>query len=396
MSQSARTVESLARSSLLRSVRERLDAERLLADAIAIQQIPAPTFDEARRAAYVAGRFADFGLQDVRVDALHNAYGRWPGAEPDRPALLLSAHTDTVFPLDTDLAVRRENGRVFGPGLGDNSLGVAGLLAVIDALRACHVRPPCDLWFVANSREEGLGDLGGIRAVYEQLGARLGAALVVEGMALGRVYHAGIAVRRWRIACHAPGGHSWLHFGQPSAVHGIVALGARILALTPPAEPRTTYNIGLIEGGQSVNSLAASASLVLDLRSERPATLAALEDEVLRAVDDLADDTLIFEAELVGDRPAGWLPRDHALVQMAAAAVSAIHRQPIFETGSTDANVLLASGLPTVTVGVSHGGHAHRLDEFIELGPARDGVWHLTLLALAAAQTLHTWDAAPA
>jgi len=301
---------------------------------------------------------------------------------------------DTVFPPDTDLAVRRENDRMYGPGLGDNSLGVAALLALLDVFDVHHLHPVADIWFAADSREEGLGDLGGIRAVWDRLGARLGAAIVVEGMALGHIYHAGIAVRRLHIACCAPGGHSWLHFGQPSAIHGLVNLGARITALTPPSEPRTTYNIGLISGGHSVNSLATCADLYLDLRSEDPATLAALEEQVVSMIDALRRPGLDFTIEVVGDRPSGRIAIDHPLVQLASAVLESIGHQPIYDNGSTDANVLLANGLPAVTVGVSFGGHAHRPDEYIEIAPMADGVWQLILLTLATANQLHDWGQA--
>jgi acetylornithine deacetylase/succinyl-diaminopimelate desuccinylase-like protein len=293
-----------------------------------------------------------------------------------------------VFPAETDLTIRRDQDRIYGPGLGDNSLGVAGLLAVLDTLQKYHIQPKSDIWFVANSREEGLGDLGGIRAVWSTIGPKLGSAIVLEGMALGRVYNAGIAVRRLHITCHAPGGHSWLHFGQPSAIHGLIDLGSRITAIHPPTEPRTTYNIGLIEGGHSVNSLATSASLYLDLRSEERTSLAALEQKVMRAVETTQKAELTFSTEVVGDRPAGQIPTGHPLVQLAAATLRYVGLNALYETGSTDANVLLANGLPTVTIGISYGGHAHREDEFIETGPIPKGIWQTILLALGAADYL--------
>ena len=270
-------VTSCAKSAHFHSLAQAIDAQQVMQAAVAIQQIPAPTFDEQRRAEHVRDRFIAAGLRDVSIDALHNAVGRWPGADPARPALLISAHTDTVFPASTDLTVREESGRLYGPGLGDNSLGVAALVALAELFAMHDIHPPADIWLAANSREEGLGNLDGIRAVWNALGARLGAAIVIEGMALGRVYHAGIAVRRLHVVCRAPGGHSWLHFGQPSAVHGLIDLGARILALTPPRKPRTTFNIGLIQGGHSVNSLACEAELYLDSAQKTglPASLRA-------------------------------------------------------------------------------------------------------------------------
>ncbi|MCZ7540627.1 MAG: M20/M25/M40 family metallo-hydrolase [Anaerolineae bacterium] len=382
-----RHVSSCAQSARFHSLAQAIDAQQVLQTAVAIQQIPAPTFDEQRRAEYVRDRFAAAGLREVSIDALHNTVGRWPGADPARPALLVSAHTDTVFPADTDLTVREESGRLCGPGLGDNSLGVAALITLAEQFVAHNIHPLADIWFAANSREEGLGNLDGIRAVWNALGARLGAAIVIEGMALGRVYHAGIGVRRLHIVCHAPGGHSWLHFGQPSAVHGLIDLGARILALTPPREPRTTYNIGLIHGGHSVNSLACEAGLYLDLRSEDPAHLATLERAVRECIDSAGQAPLLtFSTTVVGDRPAGQVDPAHPLVQMAGAALELAGVSALLERGSTDANALLANGLPTITVGVSRGAHSHRQDEYIETAPVATGLWQLALLVLSAAE----------
>jgi tripeptide aminopeptidase len=179
----------------LAAARAGLDPQRVIQDAVTIQQIPAPTFEEQRRAEFLRDRFAETGLQDVEIDEVYNVCGRWVGTDSDRPAVLVSAHTDTVFPLATDLTIRREGERIFGPGLGDNSLGVAGLLALVAIFQKFDIHSAADVWFVADSREEGLGDLGGMRAVWQRLAPRLGAAIVIEGMALGRIYHAGIAVR---------------------------------------------------------------------------------------------------------------------------------------------------------------------------------------------------------
>ncbi|MBN2304109.1 MAG: M20/M25/M40 family metallo-hydrolase [Anaerolineae bacterium] len=388
---SNQTIHGLATSPHIAAIRPQIDPARVIRDAITIQQIPAPTFAEDQRAAYMQERFTRYALADISTDAVYNVYGRWPGTDSARPALLASAHLDTVFPADTDLTIRHAGEQIYGPGLGDNSLGTAGLLALLDSFQEHDLHPAPDIWFVANSREEGLGDLGGIRAVWEKLGQRLGAAIVIEGMALGRVYHAGIAVRRLKITCHAPGGHSWLHFGNPSAIHGLIKLGARLLALSPPITPRTTYNIGLIEGGHSINSLATTAALYLDLRSENPTSLQVLEQQVRDLMMENQQSELTFTADVIGDRPSGQISTEHHLPQLAAAALRAIERPATFETGSTDANVLLANGLPTVTVGISHGGHAHRLDEFIETGPIADGIWQLLLLVLATAEQVHTW-----
>ncbi len=360
----------------------------ILASAVLIQQIPAPTFHELVRANHVLSRFGSCGLVETSIDGLYNAFGRLPGKDAAAPALLVSAHTDTVFPEGTNLAIQQQDdGRIYGPGLGDNSVGVAAVIALADVLRQFEIRPRRDIWFLANSREEGLGDLGGIRAFYESHGDRLGLAIVLEGLSLGRIFHQGIAVRRLNITCYADGGHSWQHFGRPSAIHHLLTLGAQVVQLEVPAAPRTTFNVGLIKGGQSVNSLASEACFYLDMRSESPETLADLEGRVRAIVDEHAQSEGIRTSiEVVGDRPAGRLDPRHELVRGAAAAINAVGIEGRYETGSTDANLLLAKGLPAVTLGLTAGGNAHRLDEYIDSGPLLQGMRQLILLALAAAE----------
>lgn len=355
----------------------------VIEQAIAVQQIPAPTFNEKIRAEYVAQQFSTLGLQNVEIDDFANVYGLLPGKK--QPGLIISAHTDTVFEDDTNLAIRRENDLIFGPGIGDNSMGVAGLLGIAAALQELNITPECDIWFVANSREEGLGDLGGMKAAFEKLRPHISQVINLEGMAFGHVYHAGIAVRRLHITATAEGGHSWLNYGRANAIHGMVELGARITALRPPQTPRTTFNIGMIDGGQTINAIATKASLWLDLRSEDSVTLTGFEQKVRAQVDAVSKPDMPFSIEVVGDRPAGSIATEHPLVQGALAALSAVGIRGTLENGSTDANVPLAFGIPAVTVGVTRGGNAHRLDEYIETQPVSDGLRQLLILTLAAA-----------
>lgn len=365
-------------------------AQQTIQQAIAIQQIPAPTFDERERAAYVAEQFAALGLTQIETDDFYNVYGLMPGSNSHRPGVLISAHTDTVFARETDLKTRVENGLIYGPGLGDNSMGVAGMLGLADSLRKLGIKPACDLWFVANTREEGLGDLGGMKAAFNQLKERIGSVINLEGMAFGHVYHAGIAVRRLHITARAEGGHSWLNFGRSSAIHGLIELGAKITALQPSQNPRTTYNIGVIDGGQSINTIAAEASFWLDMRSEQSSELAKFEAKVHQLIQASQRPDLQFQTEVVGDRPAGTIAQNHPLVQGALAALELVGTRGTLENGSTDANVPLAAGYPAVTVGITRGGNAHRLDEFIETQPIAAGLHQLVILTLAActSQTL--------
>ncbi|HEU5097768.1 MAG TPA: M20/M25/M40 family metallo-hydrolase [Roseiflexaceae bacterium] len=363
------------------------DGATIVETAIAIQQIPAPTFDEARRGAYVAERMRTLGLSDVRIDAVGNVYGRRAGRSGG-PGLLIAAHLDTVFPASTDLAIRREGARICGPGLGDNSMGVAALLHLAEALERHAVANAGDLWFVANVGEEGLGDLRGMRAAVDQLGGQIGAAIALEGCEPSRVVHAGLGVRRYRIGAAAAGGHSWHDFGAPSAIHALVRLAADLTELDVPKEPRGSFNIGVIEGGSSVNTIAEHAALLLDLRATEHATLDRLIEQAEQIVDAArgAAADVTFKIETVGDRPAGAIPLDHPLTQLAGAAYQAEGIGVTYEIASTDANIPLSRGIPAVCVGVCDGGNAHRLDEYIDPSRLPAGMRALLWLALAASE----------
>ena len=353
-------------------------------EAIRIQQIPAPTFLEVARAKYVAKQFKNFGLEHVIIDDVENVYGCMVG-KTSEAAIMILAHTDTVFSIDTDLTVKRKNNIIYGPGLGDNSMGVAGLLGLLKVLRENQYQPDCDIWFVANSCEEGLGDLRGAKAAFNKLQSKISAVINLEGLAFGHIYNAGIAVHRLHITAKADGGHSWLHFGRQSAIHSIMELGSQICALHIPKQPRTTFNIGMIDGGHAINAIATEASLWLDMRSVSPTTLERLRKDVYRLVNKQQNDEIHLEVEVVGDRPAGSISNEHVLVQGALATLTELGIRGALEIGSTDGNVPLSHGCPTVTIGITRGGNAHRLDEYIEVQPIQSGMKQLIVLALSTA-----------
>ncbi len=220
---------------------------------INIQQIPAPTFAEAERAQFVQAQFEALGLCDVGQDDLHNVVARLPGERPGSP-VIVSAHLDTVFPMETDLRVERNGRYLQGPGIGDNSTGVAGLITIAQALKDNQLIPPRESWCVANVCEEGLGDLRGMKAIVERFGDDA-TYIVVEGGLFGRVCHQATGASRFRIRVNGPGGHSWGSFGTPSAVHILSRIVAAIDTLNVPTVPRTTYNVGTIEGGTSPLSI---------------------------------------------------------------------------------------------------------------------------------------------
>jgi tripeptide aminopeptidase len=279
--------------------------------ALAIQQIPAPTFQEEERAAFVREWFLAEELSDVTIDEAGNVYARLPGSGTARP-LVVSAHLDTVFPITTSLQATRESERIAGPGIGDNSLGVAGLFGLAWALKQETVLPlPGDVWLAANVGEEGLGDLRGMKAVVARFGDQPAAYIVLEGMSLGRVYHRGLGVQRYRITARTRGGHSWVDYGQPSAIHELSTLVTQLTALPLPEQPRTTLNVGIIQGGTSVNTIAAEAHLELDLRSEEVEALAALIGQVEGLVATSNRAEVEIDAQIIGQRPAGEINPDH-------------------------------------------------------------------------------------
>lgn len=360
--------------------------EEVLALAIAIQQIPAPTFAEAERAAFVQQQFTAVGLTDVVQDERHNVYGRYPAVRATRPPVIVSAHSDTVFPAGTDLTVRREGDLVYGPGISDNAAGVAGIITLAQTLPAFDFQAEADIWFVSNVGEEGLGDLNGMRAVVERFGARA-VYLVVEGGLYGQVSHQAIGVRRFRLAVETPGGHSWGSFGARSAIHELGRLIVAIDKLPVPAQPKTTYNVGVIEGGTSINTIAQAASLLLDCRSEDPGELEALVTAVTQIVEkaNRRKQVSVHMAE-IGNRPAGSLSREAPLVQAAEAALQAMGcRQVRFLASSTDANIPLSRGYPAVCIGLAESHHAHRLDEHLDPKNLANGLGQLLLLTLSAA-----------
>lgn len=342
-------------------------ASRVLELAIEIQQIPAPTFDEAQRAEFVRGLFAAEGLSDVSMDEVGNVYARLRGRDETRPPLVVSAHLDTVFPADTDLRIKRDLERVYGPGLGDNSVGVAALLGLAWSLRMSGAEVAGDVWLVANVGEEGLGDLRGMKAVVDRFGASPRAYLILEGMAFGNIYHRAVDVHRYRITVKTAGGHAWSNYGEPSAIHELTMLAARIASLKLPASPRTTLNVGRIAGGTGVNVLAAHASLELDMRSESQQSLIELVTAVDALIETATRPGVEVSAETIGQRAGGMIPAEHPLVQLAESCLREVGVEPKLIGGSTDANVPLSRSYPAIVLGITVGGAAHTLNEFIEV-----------------------------
>jgi acetylornithine deacetylase/succinyl-diaminopimelate desuccinylase-like protein len=293
----------------------------------------------------------------------------------------VTAHLDTVFSVDADLTLKIEEDRIIGPGIGDNALGLAGLLALLWMLEGLDAPLECDLMLAANVREEGLGNLEGINRVLDGLDEPPDAVIVLEGMRLGRISYRGVGSRRYRITCTAEGGHSWENFGTPSAIHELVTLGHRITELPVSDSPKSTYNIGVIRGGTSVNTIAREAALLLDLRSEESKELLRIADRVEEMVDThllRTEPAVAFRREILGERPAGGLGPEHPLAKAAmSAAEGAGIEDPVAKAASTDANAPLSRGIPAVCIGLTRGGNAHRPDEYILTAPLERGLKQL-------------------
>jgi acetylornithine deacetylase/succinyl-diaminopimelate desuccinylase-like protein len=347
--------------------------------AIEIQQIPAPTFNESKRGAFIYERFIQENLKDVEIDEIGNVLGRLPGSGSTLP-IIVSAHLDTVFPSGTDLGYERLAEKVAGPGIGDNAVGLAGLFGLLWELNQRQVILNSDLWLVANVGEEGLGDLRGMREVVNRFAGQIQAYIILEGMALGQVYHRGLGVRRFRITVNTSGGHSWVDFGKPSAVHELVRIVTRLLAIQIPEGPRTTMNVGVISGGTSVNTIAAEASLDLDLRSEDVATLDELVNSVEGIFQESQSPDVRVSVELIGQRPVGEISQNHPLIALAVQGLEVVGIQPRLNIGSTDANIPLSLGYPAICLGLTTGNGAHTGDEYINLPPLDLGLKQLLLV----------------
>ncbi|MGD8403767.1 MAG: M20/M25/M40 family metallo-hydrolase [Anaerolineales bacterium] len=352
-------------------------AKQLLDLTVEIQQIPAPTFGEAERAQFIKGLFEAEGLQDISIDDIDNVYARLPGGGQSNP-LIISAHLDTIFPAETDLTVQKKRSRIIGPGIGDNSLGVAALVGLVWLLRAHKISLPGDLWFVANVCEEGLGDLRGMRAVVDRFGADVHAYLIIEGLSLGYIQHRALGVQRYRVTANTKGGHSWSDYGQPSALHELAALVTRLTDIPLPDNPRTTMNVGRMGGGTSINAIAAEAWLELDLRSENPQVLTEVARKVEELIETISRPELRMEAKVIGKRPAGEIAANHPLIKLANACLKEQGIEPRLMIGSTDANVPLSRGLPALVLGVTNGAGAHTTGEFINTEPVGRGMQQLT------------------
>ena len=375
--------------------RVRRGEPRLLEEQIRLCEIPAPPFKETRRAEAYREAFRARGLKNVRIDAAGNVLGERPGRSA-RPHLVFSAHLDTVFPEDTPLKVSRTGSVLKGPGIGDDCRGLAVLLGVISALEEENIQTPGTITFVGTVGEEGLGDLRGVKHLFNnELKGRIDRFVSVDGSGLG-ITHIAVGSLRYRVAFKGPGGHSYGAFGIANPIHALGRAIEKIAELQVPQQPRTTFSVGRVGGGTSVNAIAAEAWMEVDLRSSDKAALAALDASFRRSLDAaLAEENdrwgnkgrLVLEKTVVGNRPAGRVPADAPIVQAAISVTRALGFDGRLDEGSTDANLAISLGIPAVTI--DGGGSAtgtHTTAETFDSSNSWQGTARALLLALALAR----------
>ena len=359
-----------------------------------LTEIPAPPFQEAQRAAASKALLASSGLE-VKIDETGNVIGELRGAN-EKEVVVLSAHLDTVFPPGTDVKVRREADRMIAPGISDNGTGLAALVAVARALHEAGIKPQRTILFVANVGEEGEGNLRGMRALIEAYETKLKAVLVLDGSGTDHVTTKALASRRLEAIITGPGGHSWSDFGMPNPINALVRGSVRFINTKVPATPRTTFNLGQIEGGTSVNSIPHEARLKIDIRSESEDELtklsAALRDcisagvrDEMESARDRSKGKLEWKVELLGSRPGGELPANSPLLAALRAADDYLGNQSRVERSSTDANAPLSTGIDAISIGAGgNGSGAHTLQEWYEPAGRELGLKRALLTLLGA------------
>ncbi len=382
------------------AVRGALDMARATETAtideqVRLCEIPAPPFKEAARAAAYADAFRAAGLRNVRIDSAGNVLGERPGRAA-RPHLVFSAHLDTVFPEDTDVRVTREGSILRGPGIGDDCRGLAVVLAVIRALNQANVETNGTITFVGTVGEEGLGDLRGVKALFgETLAGQVDRFVSVDGTGLG-ITHIAVGSLRYRVTFSGPGGHSYGAFGIANPMHALGRAISSFADTRPPADPKTTFSVGRIGGGTSVNAIPADAWMEVDMRSADQEALRALESRFRVAVAaaltaenarwDQKGRISVTET-LVGARPAGAIPATAPIVQAAVSVTQALGAKVELSEGSTDANIPLSLNIPAITIDAGgNGTGSHTVEEAFDTTDSWRGTQRAVLLAIALAQ----------
>jgi len=357
-----------------------------------ITEIPAPPFQEAQRAAAVKELLAETGLP-AHIDKTGNVIGELRGVN-EKEIVVIAAHLDTVFPPGTDVKVHRDASHMTAPGISDNGSGLAALLALASAVQFAHLKPQRTVLFVGDVGEEGEGNLRGMRALVDTYRGKLKAFVVLDGSGTDHVTTKALASRRLEALITGPGGHSWSDFGMPNPINALVRGSVRFINTKVPANPRTTFNIGQIEGGTSVNSVPYEARLKVDIRSESEDELTRLESALRECIAagvrdemdsarDRSKGKLEWKVELLGSRPGGELAQNSPLLTALRAADEFVGNQSRIERSSTDANIPLSLGIDAISIGAGgSGGGAHSLQEWYDSAGREAGLKRALLTVL--------------
>lgn len=370
---------------------------KIIERQITLTEIPAPPFNEQIRAEAYRAHFEKLGLQNVRIDAEGNVLGERPGRNA-RPRLVFSAHLDTVFPPETNVTVRRDGNVLHAPGIGDDGRGLAVLLGVIEALNHAGVETDGPITFAGTVGEEGLGDLRGVKHLFrKELEGQIDRFVSVDGTGHG-VTHIGVGSYRYRASYVGPGGHSFGSFGMANPIHALGRLIAAISEFQVPEQPKTTFNVGRISGGTSVNSIPFEASLEVDMRSADKDSLETIHAKFKRAFEQALEaenarwkgkGELRQKWQLLGYRPPGATAKDSPEVRAVTDVTAALGLQGNLREGSTDSNVPMSLGIPGITIGGGGTGQgAHSPGESYDASDSWKGTQRALLVAIALASDL--------
>jgi acetylornithine deacetylase/succinyl-diaminopimelate desuccinylase-like protein len=389
--------DSVAALTESREVRVALDAARsddaaIVADQIRFCEIAAPPFKEERRAGALKQAFEYLGLTDVRIDKAGNVLGSRPGVAV-RPHVVVAAHLDTVFPEGTDVHVRRDGSVLTGPGIGDNCRGLATLVAIVRVLNQAGIKTPGSVTFVANVGEEGLGNLRGVRELLDHtIRTPIDRFLTIDGAGLF-LANVEVGSHRYRVTFSGPGGHSYARFGTPNPIQAMGRAIARVSQMRVPDHPRTTFSVGRVGGGTAVNAIPTDCWMEVDLRSSSAPSLATLDADFRKAVDEGVRDenarwnntqSVFAKVELIGDRAAGRTPEAAPIVRTAQAAARALGLTVPLTESSTDASVPVARGIPAIAIGAGGRGMGqHTTGETFDATEAWRGTQYAVLLVVA-------------
>ncbi|MBB6227306.1 acetylornithine deacetylase/succinyl-diaminopimelate desuccinylase-like protein [Polymorphobacter multimanifer] len=359
------------------------DYKQIVAEVVQLTEIPAPPFKEAARAARYAEMMKAVGLQEVTIDAVGNITSVRPGRDRKAKALVVSAHLDTVFPEGTPINVRREGTTLHAPGIGDDTIGLASMLAWVRAMDAAKIETRRDILFVATVGEEGQGDLRGVKHLFTEnpLKARIGDFISFDGSGVNGITNGGVGSKRYSVTFKGPGGHSYGAYGIVNPMVAMASSVTGLYAITTPTDIKTTYAASTVTGGTSVNSIPNAITMEFDMRSRSPANLAALEKQLLGVIEgsvaaensarNTRFGTISADPKLIGDRPAGETPASDPLVKAAQATLARNGYKSELGASSTDSNIPISLGIPAITLGAgAGGGRAHALDEFISIEEA--------------------------